>query len=156
MISQGSSFRFILISWSRFCLEEDDLIRLKMNLTINCHVFLSAPHLIILLSSQSLFHHLLSIDFLLISSGNVLNVLQLRQEKCELEVTLEKEQEYQVNKLMRRIEKLQAEVVSKQATLEQVRNSFETKCSHPYYFQECLWLSFNILDSNLRIIWQDL
>ena len=46
--------------------------------------------------------------------------LQLRQEKCELEVTLEKEQEYQVNKLMRRIEKLQGEVVSKQATLEQV------------------------------------
>ena len=45
---------------------------------------------------------------------------QLRQEKCELEETLEKEQEYQVNKLMRRIEKLQAEVVSKQATLEQV------------------------------------
>jgi len=37
-----------------------------------------------------------------------------------LEETLEKEQEYQVNKLMRRIEKLQAEVVSKQATLEQV------------------------------------
>jgi len=47
-------------------------------------------------------------------------VNQLRQEKCELEETLEKEQEYQVNKLMRRIEKLQAEVVSKQATLEQV------------------------------------
>jgi len=45
---------------------------------------------------------------------------QLRQEKCELEETLEKEQEYQVNKLMRRIEKLQAEVVSKQVTLEQV------------------------------------
>jgi len=47
-------------------------------------------------------------------------VNQLRQEKCELEETLEKEQECQVNKLMRRIEKLQAEVVSKQATLEQV------------------------------------
>ena len=45
---------------------------------------------------------------------------QLRQEKCELEETLEKEQEYQVNKLMRRIEKLQADVVSKQTTLEQV------------------------------------
>ena len=50
----------------------------------------------------------------------MLRVNQLRQEKCELEETLEKEQEYQVNKLMRRIEKLQAEVVSKQATLEQV------------------------------------
>jgi len=50
----------------------------------------------------------------------VIVCLKLRQEKCELEETLEKEQEYQVNKLMRRIEKLQAEVVSKQATLEQV------------------------------------
>lgn len=50
----------------------------------------------------------------------VCGVNQLRQEKCELEETLEKEQEYQVNKLMRRIEKLQAEVVSKQATLDQV------------------------------------
>ena len=55
-------------------------------------------------------------------------VFQLRQEKCELEETLEKEQEYQVNKLMRRIEKLQAEVVSKQATLEQVSLINQARC----------------------------
>ena len=47
--------------------------------------------------------------------------LQLRQEKCELEQTLEKEQEYQVNKLMRKIEKLEAETLSKQTILEQLR-----------------------------------
>jgi coiled-coil domain-containing protein 6 len=45
---------------------------------------------------------------------------QLRQEKCELEQTLEKEQEYQVNKLMRKIERLEAETLSKQTILEQV------------------------------------
>lgn len=45
---------------------------------------------------------------------------QLRQEKVELEQTLEKEQEYQVNKLMRKIEKLEADTLAKQATLEQV------------------------------------
>ena len=45
---------------------------------------------------------------------------QLRQEKVELEETLEKEQEYQVNKLMRKIEKLERDTVNKQATLEQV------------------------------------
>ena len=38
----------------------------------------------------------------------------------ELEQTLEKEQEYQVNKLMRKIEKLERETLSKQNTLEQV------------------------------------
>jgi len=59
-------------------------------------------------------------------------VNQLRQEKCELEETLEKEQEYQVNKLMRRIEKLQAEVVSKQATLEQV--SLVHQACHVMFF----------------------
>ncbi|KAK3579442.1 hypothetical protein CHS0354_028242 [Potamilus streckersoni] len=48
-------------------------------------------------------------------------LMQLRQEKVELEETLEKEQEYQVNKLMRKIEKLERETVSKQATLEQLR-----------------------------------
>jgi len=39
----------------------------------------------------------------------------------ELEETLEKEQEYQVNKLMRKIEKLERDTVTKQATLEQVK-----------------------------------
>ena len=51
-------------------------------------------------------------------------IFQLRQEKVELEQTLEKEQEYQVNKLMRKIEKLEADTISKQATLEQVRRIF--------------------------------
>lgn len=51
---------------------------------------------------------------------------QLRQEKCELEETLEKEQEYQVNKLMRKIEKLEAETLSKQTTLEQVSWTIST------------------------------
>ena len=47
-------------------------------------------------------------------------IFQLRQEKVELEQTLEKEQEYQVNKLMRKIERLEADTLSKQTTLEQV------------------------------------
>ena len=46
--------------------------------------------------------------------------LQLRQEKIELEETLEKEQEAQINKLMCKIEKLEADTYSKQQTLEQV------------------------------------
>ena len=45
---------------------------------------------------------------------------QLRQEKIQLEQTLEQEQEYQVNKLMRKIDKLESDVLSKQTTLEQV------------------------------------
>lgn len=45
---------------------------------------------------------------------------QLRQEKIQLEQTLEQEQEYQVNKLMRKIDKLESDVTSKQTTLEQV------------------------------------
>ena len=48
--------------------------------------------------------------------------LQLRQEKIQLEQTLEQEQEYQVNKLMRKIDKLESDVTSKQTTLEQVMN----------------------------------
>ena len=48
-------------------------------------------------------------------------MLKLRQEKVELEQTLEKEQEYQVNKLMKKIERLEAETLSKQTTLEQLR-----------------------------------
>ena len=47
---------------------------------------------------------------------------QLRQEKIQLEQTLEQEQEYQVNKLMRKIDKLESDVTSKQTTLEQVMN----------------------------------
>ena len=47
---------------------------------------------------------------------------QLRQEKVTLEQTLEREQEFQVNKLIRRIERLEAETVAKQQVLEQVGN----------------------------------
>ena len=68
---------------------------------------------------------------------------QLRQEKCELEETLEKEQEYQVNKLMRRIEKLQAEVVSKQATLDQVLQI--SNASHSFHPSPPLFLSLFFL-----------
>lgn len=46
---------------------------------------------------------------------------QLRQEKCKLEQTLEQEQECLVNKLMRKIEKLEAETLAKQNNLEQLR-----------------------------------
>lgn len=58
----------------------------------------------------------------------VVCVEQLRQEKAELEVTLEKEQEHQVNKLMQRIEKLQAETTSKQGQLERVSNTADCMC----------------------------
>ena len=54
------------------------------------------------------------------SQGGVFVCVQLRQEKIELEETLEKEQEAQINKLMRKIEKLEADTYSKQQTLEQV------------------------------------
>jgi len=56
---------------------------------------------------------------------------QLRQEKVELEQTLEKEQEYQVNKLMRKIERLERDTVTKQATLEQVHR-YVTYCYNVY------------------------
>merc|ERR1712038_2009492 len=46
---------------------------------------------------------------------------QLRQEKVQLEHTLEQEQECLVNKLMRRIEKLETETTSKQTSLETLR-----------------------------------
>jgi coiled-coil domain-containing protein 6 len=46
---------------------------------------------------------------------------QLRQEKVQLEQTLEQEQEQQVGKLMKRIERLEKETVGKQSTLEQLR-----------------------------------
>lgn len=39
----------------------------------------------------------------------------------ELEQTLEQEQEAQVNKLLKRIDKLESEIVHKQTTLEQLR-----------------------------------
>ena len=52
----------------------------------------------------------------------IISFLKLRQEKFQLEQTLEQEQEFQVNKLMRKIERLEADVVAKQSCLEQVGN----------------------------------
>lgn len=46
--------------------------------------------------------------------------LQLQHEKAELEQHLEQEQEFQVNKLMKKIKKLENDTISKQLTLEQV------------------------------------
>lgn len=48
-------------------------------------------------------------------------MFQLRNEKVELEQTLEQEQEALVNKLMRKIEKLETETQSKQSDLETLR-----------------------------------
>lgn len=45
---------------------------------------------------------------------------QLQHEKAELEQHLEQEQEFQVNKLMKKIKKMENETISKQLTLEQV------------------------------------
>lgn len=45
----------------------------------------------------------------------------MHQEKCRLELTLEQEQECLVNKLMRKIEKLEAETLAKQTNLERLR-----------------------------------
>ncbi len=47
--------------------------------------------------------------------------LKLRQEKVQLEHTLEQEQECLVNKLMRRIDKLETETNTKQSNLETLR-----------------------------------
>ena len=50
-----------------------------------------------------------------------IDFFQLRQEKAQLEHTLEQEQECLVNKLMRRIEKLESETTAKQTNLETLR-----------------------------------
>ena len=63
---------------------------------------------------ESLVYFCLQLNFI------VNQMLQLRQEKIQLEQTLEQEQEYQINKLMRKIDKLESDVTSKQTTLEQV------------------------------------
>ena len=51
------------------------------------------------------------------------SIFQLQHEKAELEQHLEQEQEFQVNKLMKKIKKLENDTISKQLTLEQVRIS---------------------------------
>lgn len=67
----------------------------------------------------SLFIHLLLFFFL---STHYLPpfLSQLQHEKAELEQHLEQEQEFQVNKLMKKIKKMENETISKQLTLEQV------------------------------------
>ncbi|XP_036918633.1 coiled-coil domain-containing protein 6 isoform X2 [Sturnira hondurensis] len=49
------------------------------------------------------------------------SVTILQHEKAELEQHLEQEQEFQVNKLMKKIKKLENDTISKQLTLEQLR-----------------------------------
>lgn len=46
---------------------------------------------------------------------------QLRREKVQLEQTLEQEQEQQISKLTKKIERLEKDVLSKQTTLEKLR-----------------------------------
>lgn len=55
-------------------------------------------------------------------SSILLQPLQLQHEKAELEQHLEQEQEFQVNKLMKKIKKMENETISKQLTLEQVHS----------------------------------
>ena len=45
---------------------------------------------------------------------------QLRREKVQLEQTLEQEQEQQISKLTKKIERLEKDVLAKQSTLEKV------------------------------------
>jgi len=56
----------------------------------------------------------------------------LKNEKVELERTLEREQEYQVNKLMRRIERQERELVTKHTSIDQVIIPIPT--GKPYRF----------------------
>lgn len=58
--------------------------------------------------------------FELLSVRTRVLVFQLQHEKAELEQHLEQEQEFQVNKLMKKIKKLENDTISKQLTLEQV------------------------------------
>jgi hypothetical protein len=70
-----------------------------------------------ILNYYLIFYYLKLIELIIL----IFFYVQLRQEKCKLEQTLEQEQECLVNKLMRKIEKLEAETLAKQSTLEQLR-----------------------------------
>ncbi len=61
-----------------------------------------------------------SASVLLLFSYVLSFLFQLQHEKAELEQHLEQEQEFQVNKLMKKIKKLENDTISKQLTLEQV------------------------------------
>lgn len=75
---------------------------------------------------------------------------QLQHEKAELEQHLEQEQEFQVNKLMKKIKKLENDTISKQLTLEQVTPYFENYVTvkqgilkkNPKLVLYWIWLNF--------------
>lgn len=69
---------------------------------------------------QLLFFWLISFFFSSVNAPLSLFQFQLQHEKAELEQHLEQEQEFQVNKLMKKIKKMENETISKQLTLEQV------------------------------------
>lgn len=71
-------------------------------------------------------------------------VFQLRQEKCRLEQTLEQEQECLVNKLMRKIEKLEAETLAKQMNLERLRREKVMLVILTYFASHCLGLYIHL------------
>lgn len=82
--------------------------------------------------------------------------MQLRQEKCKLEQTLEQEQECLVNKLMRKIEKLQAETDNKQTNLEQLRREMVELENTLEQEQEALvnklWKRMDKLETEKRLL----
>lgn len=64
------------------------------------------------------------------------SIFQLQHEKAELEQHLEQEQEFQVNKLMKKIKKLENDTISKQLTLEQVRIC-SSRCTFFFPYNNC-------------------
>lgn len=95
---------------------------------------------LLVLSPLSLLSHLSGfIPLLLHSSVHPLFFLsQLQHEKAELEQHLEQEQEFQVNKLMKKIKKMENETISKQLTLEQVCKRISAS-SVEQHNPECVW-----------------
>lgn len=80
----------------------------------------------------------------------------MRQEKCKLEQTLEEEQECLVNKLMRKIEKLQAETDNKQTNLDQLRREMVELENTLEQEQEALvnklWKRMDKLEAEKRLL----
>lgn len=89
------------------------------------------PLLVLLLPLSFLSHRYGFIHPLLLSLCQFTFLLlvqpQLQHEKAELEQHLEQEQEFQVNKLMKKIKKMENETISKQLTLEQVCPTWSSK-----------------------------
>lgn len=81
----------------------------------------------------------------------MLFLFQLQHEKAELEQHLEQEQEFQVNKLMKKIKKLENDTISKQLTLEQVpssNNLLNRIASKPLILDWPLSISFRSIGLN--------